>query len=53
MVDLTLASSYIPAFTCLAKSICLASGAYLLLPDTHNDSVKYHCFEFDFSSEFI
>jgi hypothetical protein len=32
MVDLTLASSYIPAFTCLAKSICLASGAYLLLP---------------------
>jgi len=32
MVDLTLASSYIPAFMCLAKSLGMACGAYFLLP---------------------
>jgi hypothetical protein len=32
MVDLTLASSYVPAFSCLAKSLATASLSYVLLP---------------------
>jgi hypothetical protein len=32
MVDLTLASSYIPAFSCIAKSLVTASLSYTLLP---------------------
>jgi hypothetical protein len=32
MVDLTLASSYVPAFSCLAKSLAIASLSYMLLP---------------------
>ena len=32
MVDLTLASSYLPAFCCLAKALLMASLAYFILP---------------------
>ena len=32
MVDLTLASSYLPAFSCLAKSFAMAFAAHMLLP---------------------
>jgi hypothetical protein len=32
MVDLTLASSYIPAFSCLAKSLATASLSYIVMP---------------------
>ena len=32
MVDMTLASSYLPAFSCLAKSLAVASMAHVFLP---------------------
>lgn len=55
MVDLTLASSYVPAFACLAKSLLMASLSFALLPMGGLTAlcVSLHLDRLFFNSEFI